>query len=397
MSQFCASTRALAAITAVALAFAGIITWAGRLLASPPARFDSVIRLEFVVLDDDTSTPVKGAAVWLTDPFGGASGDGEDIATLSDDRGNAAPSRDFDLGELVNNVKDGNRFQVIGWRVKVSAEGYQTSIIPLFEYTGNVIDYPTAKVKQSVIRLRRTGNTKPDHGLKPLRYVYQDWGNQVSLVFYGEKFDALLSCPKLCSRHTPWFEDKHGTVTSVDGALRLRVQNQELIRRRDGEEHQWFVNDLVPVKWGKRQYLVPQERGIAFCNAVNLGKEPRASNYGDFPLGEGQEAVAVAGLPAVPEAWSGYLLKTSVQGEVTELLPDLIAKVNVGRKQGLRAGMELVPTEQYLFSDMEIVRVEDRESIIRPKYPNGRYRKIRVGDIVSTHRPSSKVTLRDRP
>lgn len=99
-------------------------------------------------------------------------------------------------------------------------EGYQTSTTPLFECTGDVIDYPTAKVKQSVISLCRTGNTKSGHGLKPATYVYQDWGNQVSLVFYGEKFDALLSCPKLCSQHTPWFEDKHGTVTSVDGVLR---------------------------------------------------------------------------------------------------------------------------------------------------------------------------------
>lgn len=118
MSQICASKRALPPIAAFSLAFVGIIASAGSLLASPPSRFESVIRFEFVVLDDETSTPVKGAALWLTDPFGRASGDGEDMAMLSDDRGNVALSRDFDLGELVNNVKDGNRFRVIGWRVK---------------------------------------------------------------------------------------------------------------------------------------------------------------------------------------------------------------------------------------------------------------------------------------
>src|SRR5262249_12947196 len=145
------------------------------------------------------------------------------------------------------------------------------------------------------------------------------------------------------------------------------------------------------------QYLVAREQGIAFCNAVNLGEEPRHSEYGDFALGEGQEAMAVTGLPEVPEPWSHYLLKAPVRGKVTELLPDLKAKVNVGRKQGLRAGMELVPTEEYLFSDMEIVDVEEGESVIRTKYPNGMYRKVRVGDIVSTHRPPSRVTIQEGP
>ena len=170
-----------------------------------------------------------------------------------------------------------------------------------------------------------------------------------------------------------------------------------MIRRRDGEEVKWLLNNLVRVKWGNRQYLVARDQGIAFCNAVNLGEEPRVHESGDFALGDGQQVMAVTGRPEVPEQWSDYLLKAPVRAEVTDLLPDLKAKVNVGRKQGLRAGMALVPTEKYrfsdMFSDMEVVSVEEGQSVTRTKYPNGIYRKIRVGDIVSTRRPRSWVAI----
>src|SRR5690349_4972479 len=32
---------------------------------------------------------------------------------------------------------------------------------------------------------------------------------------------------------------------------------------------------LVPIKWGKRRYLVREEQAQDFCNSVNLGDEPR--------------------------------------------------------------------------------------------------------------------------
>jgi hypothetical protein len=397
MSRFSASKWAIVSILALTLAFAGIVILAGRLVAGPPVRFDDLLSLAFLVLDGETSSPIPGAALSLIDPFGNPSDDGDTDATLSDDRGRAVLSRDLDLGELVNKVKDGHQFRVLGWRVKVSARGYETSTTPLFEHTGEVIDDRAPTVKQPLIRLRRTKNPSHEDAVEWSTFVYRDWGSTVSLVFYGTKFDALLSCPKLCSHHTPWFESKYGTVTRVDGVLRFSIQRRELIPTKYEREDKWFVNNLVPVKWGKRQYLVPQEQGIAFCNAVNLGGEPRGSDYGGFPLGEGQEKLTVTGLPKVPEAWSQYLLKASVLGEVTELLPDFKAKVNVGRNQGLRPGMELVPIKLYLFSDMEIVSVEEKESIIKTKYPNGKYKKIQVGDIVSSHRPRANIMIKKGP
>jgi hypothetical protein len=363
------NANAVIRVLVMSLGFAGIVTPHKPVLAPPLTCLDDTVRLEFVVLDDETSLPVRGAAVRVIDPFGDESHDRKDLAALSDDRGRAALSRNFDLGELVNDLRDGGGLKVRGWRVIVAAPGYQTSTTPLLEHTGEVIDIENLKVKRPTILLHLRKNAKTGAASECDTYVYGDWGWRISLIFYGGKFDAVRSCPKLCSQHTPWFEAKNGAVKGSGGALQLSVEGQELIRRRAGEkEVEWLINNLVPVNWGKRRYLVPQQQGIAFCNSVNLGEEPRDNGYGDFALGEGHKEFPVTGLPEVPAQWAGYLLKSPVRGEVIELLPGFKAKVNIGRIHGLRAGMELVPTKEYLFSDMEILSVDERESLIRTKY-----------------------------
>jgi hypothetical protein len=79
---------------------------------------------------------------------------------------------------------------------------------------------------------------------------------------------------------------------------------------------------------------------------------------------------------------------------VIELLPNSKVKVNVGRKEGLREGMALVPTENDLFGDMEILSVEEDKSVIGARYPNNTSWNVRVGDIVSTRRPLTEVMIR---
>ena len=237
-------------------------------------ELDGAIRLEFVVLDDETARPVKGAGVRLIDPFGYESDDGEELVMLSDDRGRVAISRDFDLGEVLNDAKNGNRIRVFGWRVKVTAKGYEPSTTPLFEHTGELLDERNPKVKHPNIRLHRGKGSNAGAGPRCEMFISRDCSIELSLVITGDRFDALASCPKLCSEHTPWFEVKHGSIKTVDGAFQLSVRGEELIRRHDGEEYNWLPNNLVPVPWGKRRYLIPREQGISFCNAVNQGEEP---------------------------------------------------------------------------------------------------------------------------
>ena len=373
---------------------AGVAALAGRLSATPRSQLDDVIRLEFVVVDDETALPVKGAAVRLLDPIGYESDDGEELVMFSDHRGKVALSRDFDLGKLVNDAKNGDRIKVVGWRVKVTAKGYDTSTTPLFEHTGEFIDERNPKVTRPNIRLRRNNDPKHDAGLERGTFLCRDIDMRISLGISGDRFDALLCCPKLCSKHTPWFEAKFGDVKRVDGVLQLIVRRQEQIRRRDGEEYKWLPNNLVTVKWGKRLYLIAKEQGIAFCNAVNQGGEPTGNFSGNFFLGEGHEEMPVTGLPEIPEEWSNYLLKSPVRGEVIELLPDSKGKVNVGRKQGLRVGMQLLATEvEYI--RMEILDIDERESVVRIVQGIGANRETRLGDVVSTCRP--RVTFPKNP
>ncbi|QEH39000.1 hypothetical protein OJF2_76120 [Aquisphaera giovannonii] len=381
------------------LAFPLLLSWGaitgypGSLLADPPRGQAAGERPGFVVVDEETSQPIRRASVRIVDPFD----DDDETESFSDARGRAVLLREFALRRVLNEVTDGKRFKVHGWRVKVSADGYEPSTTPLLEHMGEVIDLGAPKVTQPVVRLRRRQAGDQGQGPAAGTYVAREGYIGLTLVLHGDRFDALRSCPKICSEHTPWFETKHGVVARSRGALKLRVQGQELLPVRDGKEETWLPTDLVSVRWGRREYLIGEGELLAFCNAVNQGEEPRDSEYGFFLLGVGQEDAAVSGLPDVPATFGQYLLKEPINGVVTELLPDLRARVNVGRKQGLRAGMELVPTEKPDFSDMAIVHVEEGESVVKTKYPNGTYREIRVGDLVSTRRPPSRTTTPPAP
>jgi hypothetical protein len=136
---------------------------------------------------------------------------------------------------------------------------------------------------------------------------------------------------------------------------------------------------------------------LAFCNAVNRGEEPRDSPYGDFLLGEGQEKDPVQGLPVLPEPWPSYLLKGPAEGVVTEVLPELRAKVRLGRKRGLLPGMVLLPTEGLLFSDQVVESVGGGDAVVRALYPDGMFREIRVGDVVGTRKAVRRATAAEAP
>jgi hypothetical protein len=103
---------------------------------------------------------------------------------------------------------------------------------------------------------------------------------------------------------------------------------------------------FVPVRWGRRQFLVIEERGQDFCNQVNLG----GGSYGDgnstayFRLHDGEWKAR--GLPEVPKEWEPMLLKTPLGGQVVEVLAGDRARVDLGSERGIREGMvlQVIPT-----------------------------------------------------
>jgi len=74
------------------------------------------------------------------------------------------------------------------------------------------------------------------------------------------------------------------------------------------EQWQELWQRHVVVKWGKRIYLIPDDKAsmVEFCHEVRDGVEPRKSGFG-FALRNGDENLLVTGKPAVPAEYRRYL------------------------------------------------------------------------------------------
>jgi hypothetical protein len=116
------------------------------------------------------------------------------------------------------------------------------------------------------------------------------------------------------------------------------------------------TDELVPVKWGDRLYLLRKDSFAEFCNAINLGLEPRnelGSDWylGSFYLRKGDESKSVTGRPSLPDNLLGLLLEQPVDSEITSILREgdsEIAVIGKGSEAGLKRGMRLVINENEL-------------------------------------------------
>lgn len=146
------------------------------------------------------------------------------------------------------------------------------------------------------------------------------------------------------------YDRNFGPVTLHDHEIRLEPT---FPNERMG--FQGIVEQLIPVTWGERNYLIPSNDVIGFCNEVNLGAEPRADKYGLYLLRRGDEEKYVQGPPALPQKYLEYLLREPIEGEIVEVgksasrrnvcdwdVTDVEVTLNVGSKAGLRKGMQLV-------------------------------------------------------
>jgi hypothetical protein len=142
-------------------------------------------------------------------------------------------------------------------------------------------------------------------------------------------------------------------------------------------------SDLIPVRWGRRLYLVPRDEGRDFCNGVNLGLQARYPASA-FYLRAGDKDDGVEGLPSVPEAWGPMLLKQPLRGKVVEVMAGRRARVDFGAEGGAWKGME-VWTEAGLYGWCEVVEVDARTCVIeRFRDPEVRFE---VGQAVRSRRP----------
>jgi hypothetical protein len=132
-------------------------------------------------------------------------------------------------------------------------------------------------------------------------------------------------------------------------------------------------DELIPVTWGERLYLMPEDSMVEFCNAINLGLEPRSSlgarwYLGSFYLRDGDEKKKAKGHPSLSSDLIALLLEKPIAAEIINIEREnktTVAVINKGSEAGLKPGMRLVLTvprfwtEPSLWSGLVVTSVTD--------------------------------------
>lgn len=192
------------------------------------------------------------------------------------------------------------------------------------------------------------------------------------------------------------YESRGASARTYAGTWSEKDERVDLAPSYD-EAHEAFPKMPVEwrvVDWGPRRYLVPEGKLIRFCNAINLGDEPRREAPGPALLRAGDWDKPVTGTPQLAPEWKAFLLDRPLTGTVVNFEEGGFAKLSLGGNQGLKAGMALIahvrgearccelkvvcPCEDS--ARVDIVRLEECGF---PQMPTG---DLLVGDEVSTSR-----------
>ena len=112
------------------------------------------------------------------------------------------------------------------------------------------------------------------------------------------------------------------------------------------------ISELIPIRWGKRQYLIYKKEMMDFVNHINAGDEPCIKDGEcDFYMRTGDRKISVQGHPKLPLPYSQYLLKKPIKAEMIDFHTSDTADhkrekekkitiiLNAGRSLGVFPGM----------------------------------------------------------
>jgi hypothetical protein len=176
------------------------------------------------------------------------------------------------------------------------------------------------------------------------------------------------------------FDRKQGTAKLVAGHLILTPE-----RPNEREGFGGLATDLIPVRWGERQYLVTEGSKKAFCNGVNIGLMSATSHA---YLRREDKGKKVTGLPIVPKEWEQFLLKKPLEGKIIEvfdgsparafyglggparLLGNVMdafespaqARVDLGTVNGVWKGMDL--WVEAPFGSVKVIEVDEKTCLV---------------------------------
>lgn len=149
---------------------------------------------------------------------------------------------------------------------------------------------------------------------------------------------------------------------------------------------------LVPVKWGKRHYLIDEHEMPGFCAAAAQGKFPRRDDiHGrDYVKCDGGKLPAIQGTPLIPKRYQEFYEKGPIEAKV--ILIDKTGNVvlDKGTAGRLKLGM-LLAISEYGRIELKVVSVTQDQALAQPLYYWNSDRPVKVADRFTTgnywHRP----------
>jgi hypothetical protein len=195
-----------------------------------------------------------------------------------------------------------------------------------------------------------------------------------------------------------------GTAEIVEGLLSLNTMKSETNREPGAFRHPKSHS----IRWGKRLYLLSESEILPFCNAINLGLEPREGPFGRFYLrmsfsergkaeGEAPKLGMIEGLPSLPRQWEPFLLKKPLAGKVVDDSKDARAQIDLGSHDGLREGMELLVEDEVgkpfggrSYTIVKVIALKERRCTVQDKY-RFFFDELRKGQKVSSRIPKRLI------
>jgi hypothetical protein len=308
--------------------------------------------VRFRIVDADRGKPISLARVVIDNGnLAPELGQDSDAVTWPDGRA-IIGHRFFFWEERRGDQTSGHRIFQGPW-IRVTAEGYEPRKMPLSELLEQkgVVSGP---FEEAVVTLRRS---QPGAiGLAELAgdYTFGDgYVHQRLVVSLPDRYHFRWHSDVI--NDEPHYHDRYesrGRCSVVDGVLRLVPEGpfSSYLRELIG-------NDFVPVRWEGRRYLIPEKDRLAFCSVVNQGDVPRYMRSGPFSLRNVDRRKPPEGRPEVPREWASFLLTKPVTGTITEVLENQVAIMNVGARDGLKAGMVFLREKSGPFSGQTPIKV----------------------------------------
>lgn len=155
-------------------------------------------------------------------------------------------------------------------------------------------------------------------------------------------------------------------------------ENSGVLAARQSDEGE-FREGLLPIRWGRRHYLIRRGELKEFANRINWGLEPRYETQGSYWLREGDEGIPADGFPDLSEPERDLLIARPIDAKIIALgvdherrkewAPDAVEIdhdttiiVDAGRRQGVRPGMVLQAMSPH-WGEAEIIRVGESTSL----------------------------------